>query len=261
MYEYAKIFRAFEKGLLNYGARIMPREDIQAELDKYESFKNRSLSDNQYFDIIVFVVFYSGFKAATVTSRTDIIRKYFPSWEIVSEYTDDNIHQMLHDPEMIRSRAKIKACITNAKKIGELVKQYGSVKQYIDCFDALSSSENLIRLKRDLQNRFAYLGDVTTYHFMTDIGMPVLKPDLVICRLFTRLGLIDNRSKIQQAVTHGIRFAEATGLPIRYIDIVLVSYGQVQSMELGIDKGICLESPRCNLCEVRPYCKYYMQGS
>lgn len=42
----------------------------------------------------------------------------------------------------------------------------------------------------------------------------------------------------------------------RYIDIVFVAYGQVSSPEFGIDKGICLKTPRCRECGITEYCRY-----
>lgn len=40
-----------------------------------------------------------------------------------------------------------------------------------------------------LQERFEYLGEITVYHVLTDIGLPVLKPDRVVTRMFARLGI------------------------------------------------------------------------
>lgn len=91
---------------------------------------------------------------------------------------------------------------------------------------------------------------------MTDIGLNVLKPDRVICRLFHRLGLLDNENQLLKSIMEGRRFAAATGLPIRYVDIVLVVFGQVASPELGIAKGVCLKAPRCDLCSVRQHCRF-----
>lgn len=98
-----------------------------------------------------------------------------------------------------------------------------------------------MRLRDELESIFYGLGKVTSFHFLIDIGKPVLKPDRVICRVFERLGLIENREQLLEAVLQGRKFAEATGYPIRYIDIVFVAYGQVKSSEYGIDRGICLE--------------------
>ena len=107
-----------------------------------------------------------------------------------------------------------------------------------------------------MESRFQYLGGVTVYHFLTDIGLPVLKPDRVICRIFHRLGLLDSEGQLLKAVLQGRKFAQATDRPMRYIDIVFVAYGQVESPDLGITKGICLDQPRCEACGLTRFCQY-----
>lgn len=84
----------------------------------------------------------------------------------------------------------------------------------------------------------------------------MLKPDLVICRLFHRLGLLGNERQSLKAVIEGHKFAAATKLPIRYIDIVLAKYGQVATPKLGIAQGVCLDKPRCDVCSIRQHCTH-----
>jgi DNA-3-methyladenine glycosylase I len=98
---------------------------------------------------------------------------------------------------------------------------------------------------------------------MMDIGLPVMKPDRVVARIFYRLGLIP-REKIQYdsdaeaVVRQGEQFANATGHPIRYIDIVFVCYGQVRSLDIGLAQGICLKDrPGCKVCKVTNDCDYF----
>jgi DNA-3-methyladenine glycosylase I len=112
-------------------------------------------------------------------------------------------------------------------------------------------------LREELQHRFSGLGPITSLHFLTDCGLPVLKPDRVVCRVLYRLGLIEDESRIIDAVIAGRRLAEATGEPIRYVDIVLVAYGQVGSEWLGLPQGICLsDKPACHLCGVIESCRW-----
>jgi DNA-3-methyladenine glycosylase I len=74
-------------------------------------------------------------------------------------------------------------------------------------------------------------------------------------QFFKRLGLVYDDSELINAVRIGQEFAAATGHAIRYIDIVLVSCGQ---MEIGSgNTGICLEkNPKCRLCEAQVFCLY-----
>jgi DNA-3-methyladenine glycosylase I len=180
-----------------------------------------------------------------------LFRKHFPDYKTVATYGDDEIRKILDDPEMIRNRRKIQACVKNARAVREIVSKHGSFQRFVDSFAPTKSFENLMLLKEDLEYRFEGLGRVTTYHLLMDIGMPVIKPDRVLCRIFQRLGLIENEGQLLKTVIHARKFAQATGHPIRYIDIVFVAYGQMESREFGITRGICLEeNPSCSLCGV-----------
>ncbi len=255
-FPYKEVFQAVEKRLIEAGSLNMDPAKIRDHLDKFKRFENRELSDDQYFSILVFVAFYSGFKAATVTAKRAIIQGHFPSWKVVSNYVEKDIKKIISDTEMIRHEGKIRACVKNAKTFSTLISKHGSVKNYIDSYSPAESFENLLLFKDALEASFAYLGGITVYHFMTDIGLPVLKPDRVICRIFERLGLLENQGQLLKAVIQGRKFAAATGLPIRYIDIVFVAYGQVKSEEIGIIEGICLKNPRCSECRIQNHCGF-----
>jgi len=258
MKEYKTIFERIETALLEEGSKNLPKEKIQEELNQFKHFDGRTYSNDEYFSKLVEVIFYSGFRAATVTAKLDIIHAHFPNFEIVAKYSLPEIENIMTDSRMICNRHKIGACVDNAKVFQEILSIYGSFQEYVESFDALASFENLMLLKEELEYKFVGIGKITTYHYLTAIGMPVLKPDRVICRIFKRLGLIENEQQRLKTVIQGRKFSQATGLPIRYIDIVLVAYGQVQSIEFGIERGICLEkNPLCNLCSVKEFCNYY----
>ncbi len=249
---YIKIFNKVEQTL-----RQNSGLSDQQFADKYSNFRNltfRNRTDNEYFDIIKLIIFYSGFKAETVTNKLDIINKHLPDYKTVSLFGDIELTAMLSDDEMIKNRSKILATITNAKTLKSLVEQYGSFQSYIDSFSPTVSFENLMLLKEELEFRFDYLGGITVYHFLTDIGLDVLKPDRVLVRIFQRLGLIESEKQLLKTVIQGRKFAAATGHSIRYIDIIFVTYGQ-QGQE-----GICFtKNPKCNLCGLTEKCNYYKQ--
>jgi len=142
--------------------------------------------------------------------------------------------------------------VANAVAFRSPIDEFGSFQAYVDSFRPNESLYQVVALKRDLERRLSYLGDVTSSHFLTDIGLPVLEPDRVLCRIFYRLGLTSDETDIQETERQGRRFAEETGQPIRYIDIVFVAYGQVQSDEFRIDKGICLKNPHATSAAPRP---------
>lgn len=255
-FPYAEVFAAIEQQVISLGSERLRQEQVKNQLDHFKSFATRCISDAEYFSILVFVAFYSGFKAATVTSKRLVIERHFADWQVVAQYGESDIRRILDDPNMIAHERKVRACVANARTFSDIVVRHGSFKAFVNQHLPSCSFEDLMLLKEFLETTFAYLGGITVYHFMTDIGLNVLKPDRVICRLFHRLGLLDNEDQLLKSIIEGRRFAEATGLPIRYIDIVLVVFGQVASPELGIGKGVCLNAPRCGVCSIRQHCRF-----
>jgi DNA-3-methyladenine glycosylase I len=257
MKDYKAIFEKVESTLINVGSASLSADKIRASLDYFKHLEGKAFSDADYYWILVDVVFYAGFRAATVNDKLNLIHQYFPDYETVAGYDGGKPGEILSDPEMIRNKRKVQACIKNATAFKSIVSEHGSFQAYIDSFSPTASFENLMLLKEELEYRFTGLGRITTYHVITDIGLPVLKPDRVICRIFRRLGLIESDEQLLKTLIQGRKFAQATGHPIRCIDIVFVTYGQVKSQELGLDSGICLEqNPLCSICGVTDYCNY-----
>jgi DNA-3-methyladenine glycosylase I len=262
MKDYKAIFEKVESTLISVGSANVPADRIRAELDQYKHLEGKPFSDADYYWVLVSVVFYSGFRAATVTDKLESIRKHFPDYETVADYDESKVAEILGNADMIRNKRKVRACIDNARIFKSIVSEHGSLQAYIDSFAPKESFENLVLLKEELEYRFRGLGRVTVYHFLTDIGLPVLKPDRVICRVFERLGLVESDEQLWKAVIQGRRFAQEVAKPIRYIDAVFVSCGQVKSKELGLASGICLEKrPLCSVCGVTEYCNYFARDA
>jgi DNA-3-methyladenine glycosylase I len=256
MYPYKEVFNKAEQTLKNISS--LSESDFKKAFNEYRFQELRILSDNEYYLMLVDIVFYSGFKAETVTKKLDVIHDHLPSFKSVSLYDDQNVESIMSDKNMIRNKRKIKACINIAKEFKILISEYGSFINFINSYGSFDKFENILLLKEDIESKFDYIGGITSYHVMTDLGLPVLKPDRVIVRLFKRLGLIQNGCQLLKSLIHGRKFSEATGHPIRYIDIILVKLGQVGIEEsMGIETGICLKNnPQCEKCLLREYCSY-----
>jgi DNA-3-methyladenine glycosylase I len=238
--EYKDIVKEIEATIINEGLKNIPLLNIQTNLNGYKNFGNKILSDSDYFKLFTNVIFYSGFKAAVVNKVLKLLHSYFPDYKTVANYKDDEVDKILKDPQTIKNRRKIEFCIANAKTFQSVVNTYGSFQSYIDLFSPSKCFENLMFFKAELDFKFRGLGDVTTFHFLTDIGMPVIKPDRVICRIFYRLGLIESEQESLKTVILGRKIAKKTKNPERYIDIVFVAFGQTEFPEFGLTKGICL---------------------
>ena len=257
MTDYKSIFEKAEKTLRQQS--WFSDTDFDHQYGRFKKFENRKRSDQELFEMLTMIVFYSGFRASTIESKEKIILRHLSDIDTVSQYTEKQLQNILADPEMIKNESKINACRANAKTFKNIVDKYGSFQNYLDSFDAKSSFDNLVLLKEELEFRFDYLGETTVYHFLTDVGFNVLKPDRVILRIFKRIGIIESEKQLLKTVVQGRQFANATAQPIRYIDIIFVKYGQKGESEMfGLKNGICLDkNPNCKVCGLTDYCEYF----
>jgi len=254
-------------------ASLRAQADSPAEfdkrVDKYLSKygHDRIRTDDEYHWILTYVAFYSGFRAKTVDSKKDTICNYLYGYKRASSYDEKTVQRILTDPGMIKSRRKTLSSIENGRAIAAIVGEYGSFQAYLDSFKWRESLENCWKLRRALIDKFWMIGPVTSLHFMTDVGMPVLKPDRVVLRVLSRLDLVSDKkateATIREAVGIGQGLSEATGKSIREIDIKLVSLGLEDGNEdFGVHKGICVEEhPRCNLCLLKDECAHFSKSA
>jgi DNA-3-methyladenine glycosylase I len=248
--------RAVEQTL--FDVSDFPPTAVKAALDVYKHAGEDIKTDDDYYRLMVMTVFYSGFRAQTVTDKRDIILGHFPDWCTTVAYSAHDLMRIASDPRMIKNIKKIEGCAANAREFQRLTGKFGSFKGYLADFDVAQSYEEVMRLSEDMRRRFSGLGPITVLHYLSEIGLPVMKPDRVICRVFCRLGIIQDESDTFDALRKGRLIAQETGQPIRYVDIVFVALGQQQNKEYGIERGLCLKiNPACHLCGARPYCRYY----
>jgi DNA-3-methyladenine glycosylase I len=230
-------------------------EDFEKHFGRFKSFDYRKDTNEEIHWKLVQAVFYSGMKAGVVTAKLPRIKEYLYDYKTVMDYTENDISKMLADSSLIRNDRKIRGCVKNAQRFDGIVKKHGSFAKYIESFGNLDQAQTLQEIRNNLMD-FDFLGEKTAYHLMLDMGLKVWKPDRVICRILCRLGLISNIKDSEEAVQVGREMADHIGLPIRYVDIIFVKYGQLGPEEpFGLDSGICLrKNPRCTICGIKEYC-------
>lgn len=104
--DYKAIFDRIESTLISVGSENRPAHSIRENLEPYKRFEGKVFSDSECFQKLVDVIFYSGFRAATVTAKLELIHKHFPGYQTVAGYGDDKVAEMLSDGGMIRNDAK-----------------------------------------------------------------------------------------------------------------------------------------------------------
>ncbi|MEE9202904.1 MAG: DNA-3-methyladenine glycosylase I [Dehalococcoidia bacterium] len=145
--------------------------------------------DRVLFEFLVLEGFQAGLSWLTILRKRDGFSQAFDGFDVekVARYTQNDIQRLISDPAIVRNRAKIEAAISNARRVLEVRKEYGSFARYIWQFtghktlrrsdtailtEIPASSPESDALARDLKQRgFRFIGTTTCYAFMQSVGM------------------------------------------------------------------------------------------
>lgn len=131
---------------------------------------NPTLGD--HLAVITRAVMQAGLSWAFIDGRWDDYVAAFDGFDVerVAAYGDADVERLMQADGVIRSRSKIDGTIRNARALLEIEREFGSVRAYQTSFADYDS------IRRDTKQRFAYLGDLSTYYWLFRTGAPV--PDL-----------------------------------------------------------------------------------
>lgn len=144
--------------------------------------------DQVLFEFLTLEGAQAGLSWQTILNKRENYRKAFSGFkpELVAKYSKTDVSRLLVNPGIVRNRLKIEATITNAAKLLEARKQFGSFDKYVwgfvggrpvkHRFKSLSSipAETLESsvMSRDLRKRgFRFVGSTICYAFMQAVGM------------------------------------------------------------------------------------------
>jgi DNA-3-methyladenine glycosylase I len=121
-----------------------------------------------YLEALSRPVFQAGISWRVIEIKWDGIRQAFANFDprVVAEYGQGDVEQLLADPDVIRSKAKIEATIDNAAALIELDTEHGGFRHY------LQSHTGFADTVADLKRQFRYIGDNGAYHFLWSVGEP-----------------------------------------------------------------------------------------
>jgi DNA-3-methyladenine glycosylase I len=215
--------------------------DIEEKLDYYRNLNCQDWSDNDFFEVMARTIF-AGIRDETVEKKWPAITKAFSSFNVnkVEKYTEKDVERLMEDPKIIKHEGKIRAMIFNARKIKEVVKQHGSFLNYVNSFQEPND------LIADLQEQFDFIGEVNVYEFVKELGLPFIKPDLQVRKVFLRLGLINKKASLKEVVDIGKAMAEEVKERPCVVDWALWSFG----------KRICKAKPECERCGLTKLCQW-----
>jgi DNA-3-methyladenine glycosylase I len=144
--------------------------------------------DRKHFEFLILEGAQAGLSWATILKRRDGYFKAFAEFDPqkVAKFTQKDENKLLKDEGIIRNKLKVKSAVTNAKRLLEVQKEFGSFDKYIWEFvnfkpinngwkkdsQIPATSEISIKLSKDLKKRgFQFVGPTIIYAHMQAIGM------------------------------------------------------------------------------------------
>ena len=146
--------------------------------------------DHRLFEKLCLEGFQAGLSWRTILGKREAFRETFAGFDFdrVARFTDRDIQRALLNSAIVRHRGKIESARNNAKRVRELVDEFGSFAAYVWQFEPGVESrprritrERLARmtvspqstaLSNDLKRRgFSFVGPTTVYAFMQAMGL------------------------------------------------------------------------------------------
>ena len=144
--------------------------------------------DRLLFEFLILEGAQAGLSWLTILKKRDNYRASFDNFDpqLIAQYQQNKIAQLLNNSGIIRNKLKIQATITNAKAFLQVKQEWGNFANYIWHFvngqpienhwkrgeRVPATSEISDKLSKDLKKRgFTFVGSTICYAFMQAVGM------------------------------------------------------------------------------------------
>jgi DNA-3-methyladenine glycosylase I len=144
--------------------------------------------EKTHFEFLILEGAQAGLSWSTIIKKREGYRKAFADfdYEIVAQYGEGMIEDLVQDASIIRNRLKIKSAITNAQNFIKVRQEFGSFDSYIWSFvegkpivnqwktmaDVPATTPLSDKISKDLKKRgFKFVGSTIMYAHMQAIGM------------------------------------------------------------------------------------------
>ena len=146
--------------------------------------------DTELFAMLCLEGQQAGLSWSTIIHKEAAIREAFDNFDIraVAAYGEEKVSELMNNPQIIRSKTKINAAITNARAVLKLIEsgEFSSFDEYVWHFtDGRQIVHHLKELSdmpaqndisnlasRDMKKRgFKYIGPVIVYSYFQGIGI------------------------------------------------------------------------------------------
>lgn len=144
--------------------------------------------NNVLFEMLILEGSQAGLSWITILKRRQTYRKAYDDFDPVkmSKWTDKKMEKLLKDPGIIRNRLKVAAAKQNAQAYLQVVKEYGSFKDFIWSFvngkhltnawktftEIPATTKESDAMSIELKKKgFKFVGSTICYAFMEAVGM------------------------------------------------------------------------------------------
>ncbi len=144
--------------------------------------------DRKLFEFLVLDAFQAGLSWSTILKKRENFRVAMDNFdpEIIANYNQDKIEELLNNAGIIRNKLKINSTITNAHNFLKVKKEFGTFDKYIWQFTGGSTIVNNWRSMKDIpvstpesdamskdliKRGFKFVGTTICYAFMQAAGM------------------------------------------------------------------------------------------
>jgi DNA-3-methyladenine glycosylase I len=146
--------------------------------------------DRRLFEKLCLEGFQSGLSWLTILRKRENFRAAFDGFdhETVARYGDADVARLLADAGIVRHRGKIEATIANARAMGRLVEEEGSLRAFVSRYRPdessrpspvtwvalreMPSTPESTALSKELKRRgWRFVGPTTVYAFMQAMGL------------------------------------------------------------------------------------------
>ncbi|MBI1316311.1 DNA-3-methyladenine glycosylase I [bacterium] len=102
-----------------------------------EEWGRKDFSDARMFEFLLLETFQAGLSWWTILRKREAFRTAFAQFDAqtVAAMSDEALDDLMHNAEIVRNRAKIRAARSNARAFLSLCGEWGSFKTYLDSFE------------------------------------------------------------------------------------------------------------------------------
>ena len=147
-----------------------------------------SHDDIHLFEMLTLEGAQAGLSWSTILRKREGYRRAFAGFDAakVARFTPVKVERLLQDPGIVRNRLKVESTVSNAARVLEVRKEFGSLDAYVWSFvggkskvnrwermsDLPAETEESRTMGKDLKRRgFRFVGPTVCYAFMQATGM------------------------------------------------------------------------------------------